>query len=91
VELEHSFEQVELTAILSFDCNCYFSTFWLLLKKKNIIKASDLMCYYFKPSIEIKHIDIARHRYCAQIRAYEGFIAQRPLIGGHRDFNLSMY
>ncbi len=49
------------------------------------------MCYYFKSSIEIKQIDIARHRYRAQIRAYKGFIAQRPQIGGHRDFNLSIY
>jgi len=49
------------------------------------------MCHYFKPSIEIKHMDIARHQYRAQIRAYEGFIAQRPQIGGHRDFNLSIY
>jgi len=46
------------------------------------------MCYYFKPSIEIKHIDIARHRYRLQIRGYEGFIAQRPQIGDNRDFNL---
>jgi len=45
------------------------------------------MCYYFKRSIEIKHIDIARHRYCLQIRGYKGFIAQQPQIGGHRDFN----
>jgi len=29
---EHSFEQVELTAILSFDCTCYFQHIWLLLK-----------------------------------------------------------
>jgi len=42
------------------------------------------MCYYFKLSIVIKHIDIARHRYRLQIRDYEGFIAQWPQIGGHR-------
>jgi hypothetical protein len=34
VWLEHSFEQVELTAILLFDCTCYFQHFWLLLKIK---------------------------------------------------------
>ena len=49
------------------------------------------MCYYFKPCIEIKHIDIARHRYRLLVRGYEGFIAQRPQIGGHRDFNLSIH
>jgi hypothetical protein len=26
---EHSYEQVELTAILSFCYSCYFQTFWL--------------------------------------------------------------
>jgi len=49
------------------------------------------MCYYFKPCIKIKDIDIASHRYRPLIRGYEGFIAQRPQIGGHRDFNLSIY
>jgi len=49
------------------------------------------MCYYFKPCIKIKHIDIARHRYRLLVRGYKGFIAQRPQIGGHRDFNLSIY
>ncbi len=34
VLLEHSFEQVELIAILSFECTCYFQHFWLLLKIK---------------------------------------------------------
>jgi hypothetical protein len=34
VLLEHSFEQVELTAIPLFDCTCYFQHLWLLLKIK---------------------------------------------------------
>jgi len=34
VLLEHSFEQVELTAIPLFDCTCYFQRLWLLLKIK---------------------------------------------------------
>jgi hypothetical protein len=25
------------------------------------------------------------------VRGYEGFIAQQPQIGGHRDFNLSIH
>jgi hypothetical protein len=49
------------------------------------------MCCYFKPCIEIKHIDIARHQSLLQIRGFEGFIAQRPQIGGRRDFNLCIY
>jgi len=49
------------------------------------------MCCYFKPSIEIKHVDIARHRYRSQIRAYKCFIAQLPQIGGHQDLNLCIY
>jgi len=34
VWLEHSFEKVELSAILSFDWTCYFQHIWLLLKIK---------------------------------------------------------
>ncbi len=34
VFLEHSFEQVELIAILLFDCTCYFQHLWILLKIK---------------------------------------------------------
>ncbi len=66
-----------------------FSTY--LASIENERTSLNLMCYYFKPSLKIKHIDIARHRYQLQIRGYEGFIAQRPQIGGHRDFNLCIY
>ncbi len=52
VLFEHSFEQVELKAVLSFCCTCYFQHFGFTENKRTSSKPFHLMCYYFKPSVK---------------------------------------